>query len=138
MFLKGSFTIFFENPFWVGLLEREHEGQYEVARYVFGAEPSNAQILDFLLNHYEKFQFNRKVKMDEEIKVSKKSYKKKLNEAKKQLESGCSKKSLEIIQAERKARAKENKREKSLKRIKYSKESFRIKQEKKKNKKKGH
>jgi multidrug efflux pump subunit AcrA (membrane-fusion protein) len=40
--------IFFDDPFWVGHLERLRDGRLEVARVVFGAEPSNAEILAFI------------------------------------------------------------------------------------------
>ena len=32
-------TVLFEPPFWIGLCEREEDGQYAVRRIVFGAEP---------------------------------------------------------------------------------------------------
>lgn len=32
-------TVLFEPPFWIGLCEREEDGQYAVCRIVFGAEP---------------------------------------------------------------------------------------------------
>lgn len=35
-----QFTIFFEAPYWVGVLEDERDGCLYAARYVFGAEPS--------------------------------------------------------------------------------------------------
>ena len=41
-------TLFFDDPFWVGHLERLRDGRLEVARVVFGAEPSNAEILEFI------------------------------------------------------------------------------------------
>jgi len=138
MYVIGSITIFFENPFWVAILERKYGNQYEVARYVFGAEPSNAQILDLLKNHYERFKFCRKIQDDENIEIIKKSFKKKLHKAKKVQLQGCDKKSLKIFQAEFEAIAIETKKGLSLKRIEKSKESYNIKQERKKLKKRGH
>jgi Protein of unknown function (DUF2992) len=40
---------FFEDPFWVGLIEEGVDGRLRVGRHVFGAEPTNAQIFDFVL-----------------------------------------------------------------------------------------
>ncbi|HUW41396.1 MAG TPA: YjdF family protein [Rectinemataceae bacterium] len=48
----AQFTIYFEGPFWVGVLEVDEDGEFVVARHVFGAEPSNAQLLDFMLHRY--------------------------------------------------------------------------------------
>ncbi len=50
--MDAVFSIFFEGPFWVGILESEDEGRLEVARHVFGAEPTNAELLHFMLNDY--------------------------------------------------------------------------------------
>ena len=50
--MVATFTVFFEDPFWVGILESEHEGNLVVARHVFGAEPSNAELLDFMLYRF--------------------------------------------------------------------------------------
>jgi len=138
MYVIGSITIFFENPFWVGILERKYENQYEVARYVFGAEPSNAEILDLLKNHYDRFEFCRRIQDDENIEIIEKSFKKKLHKAKKEQLQGCNNKSLKIFQAEFERIAIGNKKELSLKRKEKSKESFTLKQERKKLKKRGH
>jgi hypothetical protein len=43
-----SFTIFFEDPFWVGVLEREADGALQAARHVFGAEPTPPEVLVFV------------------------------------------------------------------------------------------
>ncbi len=41
--VKSRLTVFFEDPFWVGLYEREDGGSYEVCRVVFGAEPKDKE-----------------------------------------------------------------------------------------------
>jgi hypothetical protein len=43
-----ALTVFFEDPFWVGVVERARDGRYEVCRIVFGAEPTNAEIFALL------------------------------------------------------------------------------------------
>jgi hypothetical protein len=50
--MVAVFTVHFEDPFWVGVLESEDEGSFVVARHVFGAEPSNAELRDFLLYEF--------------------------------------------------------------------------------------
>jgi hypothetical protein len=50
--MVAVFTVFFENPFWVGILESEDEGTFVVAKHVFGAEPSNAELLEFMLYRF--------------------------------------------------------------------------------------
>lgn len=50
-------TIFFENHFWVGIFERSDKEGYGVARHIFGAEPSDPEIHEFVLNHYAELKF---------------------------------------------------------------------------------
>jgi hypothetical protein len=54
--MNAIFTIYFENPFWVGILESEDEGILIVARHVFGREPTNAELLHFMLYQYAHMQ----------------------------------------------------------------------------------
>jgi hypothetical protein len=50
--MAAVFTVFFEDPFWVGVLESEEDGVLTVARHVFGAEPSNPELLHFMLYRF--------------------------------------------------------------------------------------
>ena len=54
--MRIEFTVYFEGPFWVGVLESEDEGSLVVARHVFGAEPGNAELLDFMLNGFHRMR----------------------------------------------------------------------------------
>jgi len=51
-------TVFFEDPFWVGVWERNSEGTYACAKATFGAEPSDAELLSFLLASYTRLVFS--------------------------------------------------------------------------------
>jgi len=44
-----TLTIFFEDPFWVGVVERQADGLLQAARHLFGVEPTPAQVLEFVL-----------------------------------------------------------------------------------------
>lgn len=50
-------TIFFEKCYWVGIFERTDQEGYAVARHIFGAEPSDTEIHEFVLNHYHELKF---------------------------------------------------------------------------------
>jgi glycine/D-amino acid oxidase-like deaminating enzyme len=43
-----ALTVFFEDPFWVGVVERQADGALQAARHVFGAEPSPGEVLEFV------------------------------------------------------------------------------------------
>lgn len=55
----GKCTIYFEDPFWVGVFERTEESGYAVARYVFGAEPGQAEILSFAHSQFQLLKFSQ-------------------------------------------------------------------------------
>ena len=55
---KVKCTVFFEEPFWVGVFERNENGKLSVAKVTFGAEPKDYEILDFVLKHYYDLQFS--------------------------------------------------------------------------------
>jgi hypothetical protein len=42
-------TILFDHPYWIGLLEDERDGCLYAARHIFGAEPSDQQVYEFVL-----------------------------------------------------------------------------------------
>jgi Protein of unknown function (DUF2992). len=50
--MAAVFTVYFEAPFWVGILESEENDRLVVARHVFGAEPTNPELLDFMLYRF--------------------------------------------------------------------------------------
>jgi hypothetical protein len=55
---KSKLTVFFEEPFWVGIYEHEDNGKYEVCKITFGAEPKDYQVYDFVLKNWNKLQFS--------------------------------------------------------------------------------
>ena len=51
-------TVYFEDPFWVGIVERSGGGQLRVSRVVFGAEPSDADVYQWVLSHWQELRFS--------------------------------------------------------------------------------
>lgn len=49
---RASFTVFFEDPFWVGVYEREEPGGLTACRVVFGAEPKDGEIYEWMLQNW--------------------------------------------------------------------------------------
>ena len=62
-------TILFEKQFWVGIFERGEAGYYSVARKVFGTEPTDPEVYQFVLHHMNELRFSEPV--EEEIKTFK-------------------------------------------------------------------
>ena len=55
--VSSTLTVYHDGQFWVGLAEHVEGGRYGVARIVFGAEPSNEEILQFVVNKWAKLSF---------------------------------------------------------------------------------
>ena len=51
-------TVFFEDPFWVGVFERTEQGGLSACRVVFGAEPKEQQVYELLLKKFCHLQFS--------------------------------------------------------------------------------
>ncbi|MDG6105710.1 YjdF family protein, partial [Dactylosporangium aurantiacum] len=47
----ATLTVFFDDPFWVAVLELHDDGRVRATRHVFGAEPTDAELHQFLLRH---------------------------------------------------------------------------------------
>ena len=51
--VSSTLTVYHDGQFWVGLAERVEDGRYGAARIVFGAEPSDEEILRFVASKWE-------------------------------------------------------------------------------------
>ena len=47
-----TLTVYFEDPFWVGLFEKVWQGKLSVCKVTFGAEPKDYEVLEYLLKNY--------------------------------------------------------------------------------------
>lgn len=55
--VSSTLTVYHDGQFWVGLAEHVEDGRYGVARIVFGAKPSDEEILQFVAGKWEKLSF---------------------------------------------------------------------------------
>ena len=62
--VSGKLTVFFEEPFWIGVFERLSEGKLSVCKITFGAEPKDYEIYDFVLKNYGRLRFSPAVSAD--------------------------------------------------------------------------
>ena len=83
--IKCKLTVYFAEPFWVGVFERICDGKLSVAKVTFGAEPKDYDIQEFVLKHYYDLQFSPAVETI--VKKDKKNPKRVLRDVKKQLQN---------------------------------------------------
>ena len=96
----GSLTVFFEDPFWVGVFERVDQGKLSACKVTFGAEPRDCEVLEFILKNYDKLRFSPAV--EAAVRSTPANPKRMQREARKQsLQSGVSTKSQQALQMQR-------------------------------------
>ena len=44
-------TVFFEDPFWIGVFERIEDGKLSVAKVTYGAEPKDYEEQEYILKN---------------------------------------------------------------------------------------
>lgn len=62
--VSGKLTVFFEEPFWVGVFERVSDGKLSVCKVRFRVEPKDYEIYDFVLKNYYRLRFSTAVATD--------------------------------------------------------------------------
>ena len=136
--IVSRFTVFFENPFWVGIFEVESERRYEISKIVFGAEPKDYEVYEFLLRNHHRLKFSHK-SLSEKSKQKHLNPKRMQKEIKKQLENkGAGTKSQQALK-EAYEQSKAERKMLSKVQIEAEKERrFELRQEKKKEKHRGH
>lgn len=134
---EGNLTVFFEDPFWVGIFERRIGRKLSVCKVTFGAEPKDCEVFEFVLNHYYELSFSPAVTV--ESRQTADNPKRRQREARKQLErSGISTKSQEALQLQREAIKTERRQISREEREEEEARRFELKQTKRKEKQKGH
>ncbi len=135
--VSEELTVFFEDPFWVGVFERVSDGRLSVAKITFGAEPQEADVYRFVLDRFDDLRFSRAVATAErEKKINPKKARRDVR--KKMSEKGVGTKAQQAIKAQRE----QNKLEKEVRQRERRKadaeKRFEMKQQKKAEKHKGH
>ena len=130
-------TVFFEDPFWVGVFERIEDGKLSVCKVTFGAEPKSYEILEYALQHYYELVFSPAI--ETEIRQAADNPKRRSRNARKQLENmGIGTKSQQALQRQREEMKKERRQISREEREMEEQRRFELKQAKKKEKKRGH
>ena len=62
--VSGKLTVFFEEPFWVGVFESVSDGKLSVCKVTFGVEPKDYEVYDFVLKNYYRLRFSPAVATD--------------------------------------------------------------------------
>ena len=135
--VSGKLTVYFDEPFWVGVFERIEDDKLSAAKVTFGTEPKDYEVYEFILKHYDSLQFSPAVATV--VKEVKRNPKRMQRDVKKQLQdTGIGTKSqqaLKLQQVQNKQSRKVKSREQKLS---EAERLFELKQQKKKDRHRGH
>ena len=62
--IESKLTIYFEDPFRVGVFEELDGDKLSVCKAVFGVEPTDAEIYELILRHYFHLRFSVPIKTE--------------------------------------------------------------------------
>ena len=135
--MQSKLTVYFEEPFWVGIFERSDGKKYSVCKVTFGAEPTDAQIEAFIIKHYSTLRFTTAVHMP--LKHSADNPKRRQRVARKALSTPYrGTKAQQVLKQQHEQSKAERKQVAKACKDAEKERKFSLKQEKKKEKHKGH
>ena len=134
-------TIFFDKRYWVGAFERTDKEGYAVARHIFGGEPTDPEVYEFVLNHYQELKFGEAKKFTLEIKrMNPKRVQREVRREMDRIKETTKPSSFaqDYMREELEKKKLQKKKQSSAEKQARKDEQFAIRQSKKKEKQKGH
>lgn len=136
--VSGRLKVFFEDPFWVGIFERVSNGSLSVCKVTFGSEPKDYEIKEFITKRYFSLKFSPSVKVEEKCKL-KVNPKRLQRDVQKQIENvGMGTKSQQALKLQQEEGKQKRKQQSREEKEAEQQRMFELKQQKRKQKHKGH
>ena len=137
MCVKSKLTVFFDDPFWVAIYERVENDQMEVSRIVFGTEPKDYEIYEFMGQNWSNLSFSRPIAVEEVIerKINPKRIQRQINNQLSQ--KGVGTKAQQALKLQHEEGKKERRQNNKQRSEAEEQRKFEMRQEKKKEKHKG-
>ena len=134
---SSRLTVFFEDPFWVGVFEHIEGTKLSVAKVTFGAEPKEYEIENFIRKHYYSLRFSPAVATV--VRETQRNPKRMHRDAKRLVQgNGIGTKSQQAIKLQQEQNKQERKTISREQRAADEQRMFELKQHKKREKHKGH
>lgn len=134
--MEARLTVYFDDPFWVGVFEHIEDSKLSVCKVTFGAEPKDYEVWSFVLQHYYELEFSPAVETD--IRHTADNPKRRQRNARKQLQhTGVGTKSQQALQMQLEQNKQERKVKSRNQKLAEKERLFELKQQKKKEKHRG-
>lgn len=134
--VSEKLTIFFDDPFWIGVLERVSDGKLSVCRVTFGAEPKDYEVWEFFLRHYRELKFSGAVEIEEKRRADNPKRRQK-NAARQLKKTGIGTRSQQALKLQHEQNKLERRVKSREQRLSEGRRKFELKQQKKKEKHRG-
>lgn len=138
MFISSKLTVYFEDPFWIGVFEHMEGNKLFVSKVTFGSEPKDYEVYDFINRYFYELHFSRPIDAKErkQKRINPKRMQRQIKKATQN--TGIGTRAQQAIKREWESRKIERKRSSKEYREKTKREKYLKKAAKKKEKKKGH
>lgn len=129
-------TVYFADPFWVGVAERIAGGHLSATKITFGAEPKDYEIAGFIQRHFYELRFSQSVPT--ERREAKKNPKTAQRDAKRQMQQvGIGTKSQQVLKLQHEEKRLESRKKNREEKQAKAERLFLLKQQKRKEKHRG-
>lgn len=134
-----TLTVRFEDPFWIGLFERWEGESYSVCKVTFGPEPRDAQVWEYLLRSFPHLPFSPAVPAERRAEGAV-NPKRARRQARRELEgtSRTGTRAQQALALQREAGRQAGREKDRTRREAEEERRFRLRQEKRREKHKGH
>ena len=132
-----TLTVYFDAPFWVGVFERMEDGRLSVCKVTFGAEPKDYEVWAFVLEHYHQLTFSPAVEADTR-QAADNPKRRQRNAGKQMARTGVGTKSQQALQMQLEQNKQERRAKSREQKLAEAERLFALKQQKKREKHKGH
>lgn len=134
----AKLTVFFEEPFWVGLYELQMGSAYSVCKITFGAEPKDYEVYEFLQKNSQLLYFSPML-YQEKLLVRNINPKRMQREIKRSVkQQGIGTKAQQALKIQQEAGKRSQKARNRERREKEQERRFLLHEEKRKEKHRGH
>ena len=136
--VSSTLTVYHDGQFWVGVFERIEGDSLSACRVVFGAEPSDEEIAQFICSKWRSLRFTQAIAHEAAPAPANVNPKRRQREIAKELEQrGPSTKAQQALSQEREAAAENRKAAAREQREQERERRFELRQEKRKQKHRG-
>lgn len=134
----SKLTVLFEEPFWVGIYERQSGGVYEVCKITFGAEPKEPELYAYFLKNWANLRFTPALYTEAAAKQRQNPKRMRREIARALQHSGIGTKAQQALKLQQEQAKRERRARARCRREDEAQRQFALRQEKRKEKHRGH